>query len=676
MGSKSKSWLRQIATFDGRASALLVALAACHPTSPVPAIAPRPAPAEVGAEPTPVVVERRDDCGGLCPGWSQLAFAWHESLIGDVAISEDGETIATVSLDGTLRIWQGDTLAPHHMFVVPTGDDALVVALSADGERLGYGWDASLQWFDLAKGTRDGVQTLPSPLVALVSVPGSSEFVVASEDGTVRGPGSFSLALDRKIVTAAVDPTGTRLAVSHNAEAGPHMEFGAVGIFDLETAERVVDVKTHRADEAPHPSAYLTPAHHLAFSADGKRLAAGGYSLQVWDATTGHLETDTGWEGNPFEGRVSEVSFDPGGESVTFVANLSVPVRMRLDDDRPVPRFGDDVVGRELAVSASRIILAASDGAVRSFDRKTDRPLAIVEGPPAGVVVLAFVPDGRTILAGLSDGALFELPLGGPAPTIHPAHGDEIDGLAIDPTTGTLLTGAHDGSLRAWRLDPIAPVATLSERGAPVFTLTYCGGSKLALAGRADGTVERIELDPPRIVDQWTAHTKEVTGVACSRDGTRIATVSEDGTGKLWSQEGKDLGTLAAPEGKRAYQAVVFAGADADSEALVTGEAFLGGDALRRWTVPATGDPRPQSIASLKYGVTRLAPLPGTDYIVGADLGNGGATIWNALDGSIVAQFPGVRGTTMALAVSADGQTIATGTTGNERAVRVWHHQP
>lgn len=661
-----------------RSWALLFALAACRcATGPSPEADSTRTASETAALPEPkagpAVVETREGCGGECPGWSQLGFPWHESFIEDVAISADGTTVASVSLDGTLRIWKGDALQPHHVFVVPTGNDDAHLALSADGGRLGYVRGSTLQWFDLRQGRRDGApERFAAPLVALLPVRGSDAFVVALQDGTVRGPEGCSLALERKVVTAAVDDRGERIAISHNAEQGPHMEFGAVAIFDLGSGKRLVDVKTHHAGEQPHPSAILMPAYHLAFSPDGKQVAGGGYGLQVWNAETGMLEADAGWEGNTFEGKVTELGFTPDGKAVTFIADLAVPVRMALHANKPERTFEDTVTGRELARSESRVVLGSGDGTLRLFDRGTNRQLAVAEGPSAGVVALGFSPDATRLLVGQSDGALLELPLDGAEPRSHAAHADEINGLVVAAEAGLLVTGAHDGSLRAWKVDTLAPAATITERGAPVFTLTQCGAG-LVVAGRADGTVDRIELDPPRLADTWTAHGKEVTGVACNKDATHIATVSEDGSGKLWSADGTLLGTLRAPEGKRAYQAVVFVtGDESGSEAILTGEAFLSGDALRRWTIPERGDPSPTSIATLKLGVTRLTTMPGADAIVGANLDSGGATIWNAKDGSVVASLPGSGGTTMAVAVSADGKAIATGTTGNERAVRVW----
>jgi len=619
------------------------------------------------------VVEMRSGCDGQCPGWTQLGFPWHESIISDVAFSADGKTIATVSPDGTLRTWSGDDLAPHHVFAVDTSDDALL-ALADDGRRLGYASGKSLQWFDLSRGRRDGAaEALPAEAVALRPVPGSDGFVLALEDGTVRGPNDFSLALGRRVLAAAVDAQATRVAISHNAEAGPHMEFGAVGVFDLVSGERLLDVKTHRAGEDPDPSAYLMPAHHLAFSPDGTRLAGGGYGLQIWSSETGLLELDPGWQGNTFESKVTELAFAPDGQSVTFIADLAVPVAMAVDAEQPTRRFADDVLGRALAESRSRIVVGSGDGTLRLFERGTAQPLAVVEGPSAGVVALGFSAHADELFAGLSDGTLLVLPLDGSPMRSVPAHTDELNGLLVVPEAGLLVTGAHDGSLRAWDSDTLAAVATIGERGAPVFALTRCGELGGVLAARADGTVDRIELDPPAVTQSFAAHDKEVTGVACTEDGTRIVTVSEDGTGKLWSAQGKPLATLLASEGKRAYQAVVFvAGPEASRPAIVSGEAFLGGDALRRWTIPTHGEPRATAIAKLKFGVTRLVPMPGADAVVGANLETGGATIWDATDGTIVASFPGVRGTTMAVAVSADGNAIASGTTGNERAIRVW----
>lgn len=619
---------------------------------------------------SPPTVEVRRECGGSCPGWEQLTFPWHDTTIAAVTTSSDGSVTATLSFDGTLRTWNGSKLRPQHVFVVEVSDDDHLV-VSPDGTRLAHAHAATLQWFDLAQGRRDGPpRSLPSEVVDLVILPSSQGYAVALADGTVAiaGQGQRSLDLQSPLLALAVSHDGETLAVSHSADGfGAGIEMGAVTLVSVATATPVREMLSGPLG-APDPSAYLLPQYDLAFDRDDRRLVGGGYALTLWDTTTGELLDSAELAGNPSEGNMTMPRFEHDGASVIFVAHRAVLARWSLGDGKLQDIFPGQRA-QTLAVThhARALIFSGGSGELMAADPTRGSVTAAVRGPSAGVTALAFSPNGEALFGGLSDGTLARWDLAAAGMTrLRPSNGVEINGLLVTPDGAHAFVGDHAGTLSRLTTDAGQVTDTLKPSGAPIYAMTECAAVKTLLVGLADGTVERYATDTLALRSSFKAHDKEVTGLDCSPDGAAIVTVSEDGTGKIWRDDGVTLGaTMLAKAGKRAYQDVLWF----DPSMVVSAEAFLGDDQLRVWS-PQGNELRP--LAPLKYGATRLRRMHQTRHVIAANLGNGGASVWDTSTGAVQAEFPGFSGNVMALAVSADGRAVAVGATGNEHAVRIW----
>jgi cytochrome c len=205
-------------------------------------------------------------------------FEGHTAPIVGLAVSPDGNTIASASWDRTIRLW---TVAGGENRVLEGHDQNVNgVAFSRDGAQLvSAGYDATVRIWPLAGGA-PVIVTLPTPLNAVAIAP-DGEIVVAGADQNIwflspSGDKRESVdAGETPIISVAVSADGALVAA-----AGIR---GSVGIVDRK------DRKLARTLVGPG-----LPVWSVAFFGDSKTLLTGGTDRMVrrWDAQSGdHLGT-------------------------------------------------------------------------------------------------------------------------------------------------------------------------------------------------------------------------------------------------------------------------------------------------------------------------------------------------------------------------------------------------
>jgi WD40 repeat protein len=242
----------------------------------------------------------------------------------------------------------------------------------------------------------------------------------------------------------------------------------------------------------------------LALSPDGATLATGGAvpEVRLWDTASGQLL-------GALEGHsqfILDAAFSPDGATLAT---------------------------------------ASDDGTVRLWDvaaRQTRHLLA-----PAGMMrlltVAVFSPDGASLATGGLDGVirLWDA-ASGQERRQWQAHARAVLSLSYSPDGQTLASGGRDGVLRLWDAPSGAErLARVLNAEPPMDAnpVAFSPDGRLVAAsdGKPQPSVLLWEAATGARVRELRGHTFVVTGLVFSPDGGTLASVSGDGTIRLWPVE-------------------------------------------------------------------------------------------------------------------------------------------
>jgi WD40 repeat protein len=198
------------------------------------------------------------------------------------------------------------------------------------------------------------------------------------------------------------------------------------------------------------------PYYAVAFTADGKTLAAGGCGpdgrgglLELWDLESGEART------LKFADAVTSLAVPPGHEDRVAVGTAGDNVRMIYPSTRK-EEYSLRQPGpiRSLAFAPDGNLLAASsDTQVHVWDWGSSREIATLTGHAGRVTTAQFSPDGKRLLTASLDGTakLWDVQSGKCAATIAPGKYKTGMGVAVfTPDGKSIVTAGDDGQIRVW----------------------------------------------------------------------------------------------------------------------------------------------------------------------------------------------------------------------------------
>ncbi|HXJ55649.1 MAG TPA: protein kinase [Verrucomicrobiae bacterium] len=554
----------------------------------------------------------------ICTARLRVTPRGHTEPVFSIALSRDGQTVASGSMDSTVRLSDAFTGRERLSLTLAPGNPVYAVAFSPDGKTVASGhWDGSVRlWNPATGGLRASVPITRGWVRAIAFSPDGHTLACGGDDGVL------------KFIDPATEAEQTSLSIGKSAilaiafsEDGSKVGTACEGVMIWD-----------RTPLTPLTAKIPSRAVALAFSPDGKKLAAAAWDkIQIWDAITGKLQA-----------------------TLTGQAPPIYAVVWRID--------------------GQALISGASDRTVRLWQMSSNNSVGwenqIIGEHLDAVTCLAISTDGATLASGGNDGSV---KLWKAAATMDQTAAVNVSDFQLKSakTNGALVSLAFspEGTLFGFLQHDAAEVEILSRRD----FLRWPGADgrgalsrdgKLLATGDAHGTIRLWDRVRGQLLAMSQGHTSEVASLSFSSDGRILTTCSSrDPVLKAWDCHAQLNLLWETKTTSAGISALAFSPDDRTIAAMIRHYRVDFFDAL-------TG--RQELGFPVERGYTEVLALAfapdGKSLATASE--SGAAKIWNIERGQPDAILKGHTARIRALDFSPDGRTIATGS--EDQTVRLW----
>jgi len=449
-------------------------------------------------------------------------FEGHSWPVDSIRFSPDGKLLASGSSDRTIRLWNVErgmciaTLEGHTKRVGCVRfslDGKSVVSCSEDGT-LRF-WDVETKSCAATLGGYKSLQCIDfSPDGTLLAVGGTEGTILLNMASKERTPALESSVVCLTVDSLAFTPNGRLLAAGSRD--------GIVRLWNVESKDCIARLKGHDGW-----------VNDLAITPDGKLLAAGSsdQSIRLWDIesyqciSTLKKHTDT----------VASVCFRGDGK---WLASGSFDNTIRLwnvpDSLQATPTLQshtDEVVGVSFSPDGKRYASLSRNQTIRLWDAESGRCTTVLQGHDKGVTQVAFNPDGEWLASCSGDKTIriWNVETDSFRTIFH-----GVGSARLSPD-GKLVASVGGRTVRVWNLESGERVATLRHR-------VWIGSVDFSPNGRflVSGSIETVllwDLACNECIHTWSRGSS-FCHVSFSPDGKLLATGSSTFV-TVWELESK-----------------------------------------------------------------------------------------------------------------------------------------
>lgn len=473
----------------------------------------------------------------------------HDDVVMGVSFSPDGKAIATASIDGVIKLWNPVT-GKETKTIKAHANGVSDVAFSPDGQTLASG-GVSDKTVKLWKRDGKPLKTLKGHCESVNDPQGCIIYdVTFSPDG-------------QQVASASSDST--------------------IKLWNSKKGEEITTLKGHNSD-----------VFSVSFSPDGQTLISGSSdrTVKLWNPDGVLLRSLSG-----HQNEVRAVSFSPDSQMIASGSKDNT-VKLWARNRNPLDQvlLGHTQAVNHLSMSPDGEIVATAsdDGTVRLWSAaegqalvtEANQPIVLQHSDP--VKGVSFSPDGKTIATASQDKTVKLWTLEGELLQTLTGHQDQVWSVNFSPDGKIIASASEDKTVKLWQ--PDGTLLQTLELKSPAFDVQFNPtGTRLAAATVEDSqdqkmgsvqlwdlnaeaswqsiltllykneAVSQVDFTPQpgllviafdKNVQLWSPmkrrscslpHQATVRSVSTHPNGLIVATASDDKTVRLWQLSEKQL---------------------------------------------------------------------------------------------------------------------------------------
>ncbi|EAW36442.1 CHAT domain-containing protein [Lyngbya sp. PCC 8106] len=591
----------------------------------------------------------------------------HRSGVQTVAFRPDGEMMATVSWDGTVKFWQPDGSLLNRPWLNNLKNIS-AVAFSPDSKIIATASGKTVTLWNLNGKMLNRLEGHKYTVVALAFSPDSQIIATASGDAA-SGQGAVQLwRQDGTLLKTLEDQKNSNLDFQLTVAFSPDGKMIASGGW-----HGALRLWKKDGTSITHTLLGADAINTVSFSPNSQIIATGTANGSVYiHQVDGTLATTFSGDKDGVWG----VSFSPNGEIIATAGSDRTVKLWKLDGTLVNTLQGHRNVVLAVAFSrqGSMIASASDDGTIKLW--KPNQPPMPALKPGSQIYAVRFSPDGRQIATTSGYGTVTLWNREGTLLKTGEWHDGPVVGIDFSPEGQIIATASGDQYVRLWKSDGIL-IKPLERHSGKFVGVSFSPDSQVIAAASDDGTVKLWKRQASgefssRPDTTLSGHTQAVRAVAFSPEGQIIATASDDQTVKLWKREAagefssRPNNTLTGHT--QAVRAVAFS---PDGEIIA---AASNDQTIKLWKRQASGEfsSRPHNTLTGHTQAVRAVAFSPDGEIIATASNDQTIKLWKT-DGTLIKTLTGHRDAVSAIAFSPDGKTLASAS--KDKTVILWNWQ-